>query len=101
MNLLMKLNIDPKPENASHPRSPTTADRALATAATEAIEWLTTISPEAIRISVQDGWVTLEGSLNWRHQRDTVNEVVLKVPGVKGVTNRIRLEPEWALQPAA
>jgi osmotically-inducible protein OsmY len=45
-----------------------------------------------IRVVVRDGWVTLEGSVEWNFQRDRAEAAVRRVRGVKGITNLLRLE---------
>ncbi|HWX18556.1 MAG TPA: BON domain-containing protein [Candidatus Binatia bacterium] len=69
-------------------------DTALATAAGEAIKWLTTIPQDAISVSAHDGWLELDGKVNWRHQRITVEDVTRNLPGVKGVINSIRIQSD-------
>ena len=48
---------------------------------------------EHIGVVVRDGWVTLEGSVEWNYQRERAAQVVRRVRGVKGVTNLIELQP--------
>ena len=48
---------------------------------------------EAIKPIVKNGWVTLEGSVEWNYQRDRAARAVRRVRGVKGVTNSITLTP--------
>ena len=58
----------------------------------DAVECLTTIPIDSIVVSVRDDWVNLAGTLKEEHQRETVESVVRHLPGVRGVTNSIRLE---------
>ena len=48
---------------------------------------------EQIEVVIKDGWVTLEGNLEWQNQRERAEAAVRKVRGVKGVTNAIKLAP--------
>lgn len=50
-------------------------------------------SSENVRITVQRSQVTLEGRLEWPYQRRRAELAVLRVRGVKGCTNWIKLEP--------
>jgi osmotically-inducible protein OsmY len=50
-------------------------------------------SSDHVRVVVRDGWVTLEGSVEWTYQRERAEQVVRRVRGVKGVTNLIELQP--------
>jgi osmotically-inducible protein OsmY len=52
------------------------------------------ISYDKIKVIVKDGWVTLEGSVEWQYQKNTADSAVRKVKGVKGVTNVITVKPK-------
>lgn len=68
------------------------ADAALAAAAAEAIEWLTTVPQETIKITAHNGWLYLEGTVNWCSQRTTVEDVTRHLPGVRGVIDSITID---------
>lgn len=65
------------------------ADTDLAAAAVNAIEVLTTIPPESIKVTARNGWLYLEGEVEWRHQRNIVEDVTRHLPGVRGVIDEI------------
>jgi osmotically-inducible protein OsmY len=48
---------------------------------------------ETIKVVVRDGWVTLEGQTEWQFQKNTAENAVRRVRGVKGVANLIVLKP--------
>lgn len=48
---------------------------------------------EAIKVLVHNGWVTLEGQVEWNYQRDRAEQAVRRIKGVKGVTGSIQLRP--------
>src|SRR3981189_1604226 len=52
------------------------------------------ISYDKIKIIVKDGWVTLEGAVEWQYQKTTAENAVRKVKGVKGVTNLVSVKPK-------
>jgi osmotically-inducible protein OsmY len=52
------------------------------------------LSHEKIKVVVKDGWLTLEGTVEWQYQKTTAENAVRKVKGVKGVTNVISLKPK-------
>src|SRR6202140_336875 len=52
------------------------------------------ISYDRIKVIVKDGWLTLEGSVEWQYQKATAESAVRKVKGVKGVTNVITVKPK-------
>jgi osmotically-inducible protein OsmY len=51
------------------------------------------ISSEHIKITVKGGWVTLEGQVEWQYQRQTAENAVRRIKGVKGISNLIQLKP--------
>jgi osmotically-inducible protein OsmY len=44
-------------------------------------------------VLVKDGWVTLEGWVEWNYQRQRAQDAARRVRGVKGVTDLIQLQP--------
>src|ERR1700726_2118637 len=52
------------------------------------------ISHDKIKVIIKDGWVTLEGAVEWQYQKTTAENAVRRVKGVKGVTNVIALKPK-------
>jgi osmotically-inducible protein OsmY len=51
---------------------------------------------EHIRAVVKNGWVTLEGQVEWNYQRESAESAVRHIRGIKGVTNLIQLKPQVA-----
>ena len=51
------------------------------------------ISSEHIKVIVKDGWVTLEGRVEWQYQRNTAETAVRRIKGVRSVSNLIQLKP--------
>ena len=45
---------------------------------------------------VKSGWLTLEGEVEWNYQRSRAEQAVLRVRGVKGVSNTIQVKPRVA-----
>jgi osmotically-inducible protein OsmY len=60
--------------------------------------WLPS-SWERIKTVVKNGWVTLEGEVEWNYQREYAERAVRWIKGVKGVSNLIRLQPRVAPEP--
>jgi osmotically-inducible protein OsmY len=50
-------------------------------------------SYELIKMVVKNGWITLEGEVEWNYQRQRAESAVRNIKGVLGVTNLIRLKP--------
>jgi osmotically-inducible protein OsmY len=68
-------------------------DPEIARDAAAAIKSQLPISSEHIKVVVKNGWVTLEGTVEWQYQRTTAETAVRRIKGVKGVTNAILLKP--------
>lgn len=49
---------------------------------------------EQIKVIVKNGWVTLEGDVEWNYQRERAEVAVRRVRGVKGISNLIKLKPK-------
>jgi osmotically-inducible protein OsmY len=75
-------NVDAKP------------DPEIAREAVAAIKSQLPYSWENIKVIVKDGWVQLEGEEEWQFQRETAEQAVRRLRGVKGVSNLITLKPQ-------
>jgi len=64
-------------------------DAELSAAGAAALEWLTTIPPGTISITVHNAWFKVEGTVESPHQKATIEELMWRLPGVRGVDNRI------------
>jgi osmotically-inducible protein OsmY len=71
-------------------------DPEIARDAVAAIKSQLPISSEHIKVVVKNGWVTLEGQVEWQYQRSTAETAVRRIKGVKGVSNLIQLKPQAA-----
>lgn len=56
-----------------------------------ALHWDFAIPRNRLSVQVKDGWVTVSGDVDLPYQRTCAETDVRNVPGVVGVTNRIRL----------
>jgi osmotically-inducible protein OsmY len=68
-------------------------DPEIARDAVAAIQNELPYSSEHIRVVVKDGWVTLEGQVEWNYSRERAEQAVRRVRGVKGISNLIQLSP--------
>ncbi|KTE20026.1 ornithine aminotransferase [Sphingopyxis sp. H050] len=50
-------------------------------------------SSEHIQAVARNGWLTLEGEVEWKFQSERAEEAVRRIKGLKGVSNLIRLKP--------
>jgi osmotically-inducible protein OsmY len=69
-------------------------DREIAEDALDALKRELPVSSQGITVVVRDGWITLEGQVQWDFQRRMAEQAVRGVRGVKGVVNLIKIEPK-------
>lgn len=68
-------------------------DEDIAGAAVAALKSNTLVPDDRIQLTVSNGWVTLEGDVEWQFEKDAAENAVRFITGVKGVTNLIRVKP--------
>ncbi len=66
-------------------------DAEIAEAVLEALKMQSCVPDERLKIKVEDGWVTLEGEVDWDFERKSVNSAFENIAGVTGVSNNIQL----------
>jgi osmotically-inducible protein OsmY len=78
------------------PDSSRRTDSDIAAAAVNAIKAITTVPQDTVKITVHDGWLTLEGTVDGWHQKSAAEEAMRNLAGVKDVTNLIAIKPKVA-----
>lgn len=68
-------------------------DTGIARAVVAALSWNSAVPDERVRVTVHQGWVTLEGEVDWNYQRESAEQTVRDLIGVKGITNAITVRP--------
>jgi osmotically-inducible protein OsmY len=76
----------------SHQRS----DTDIAHAAVNALRWDIQVPDDHIKATIEDGWIALEGEVEWQYQKRAAEGAVRNLTGVKGVTNLIAVKPRKA-----
>jgi osmotically-inducible protein OsmY len=71
----------------------TRSDTDIAHAAVRALEWDIQVPNDRIKMTVRDGWITLEGEVEWQYQRTAAERAVRYLTGVKGLTSLISVKP--------
>ncbi|MGA7795375.1 MAG: BON domain-containing protein [Candidatus Acidiferrales bacterium] len=66
-------------------------DADIAQAVLNALKWHVWVPQDSIKISVERGWVTLEGTVNSKFQRTSADDAVRYLTGVNGLTNLIKV----------
>ena len=78
------------------PKSERRTDGEIAAAAAERIRSYGTIPAGTVGVTVRQGWITLEGKVEWGYQMADAQDAVMPVAGVKGVINLITVAPKPA-----
>lgn len=68
-------------------------DTDIAHAVANALRWDTEVPDEKLTAKVENGWVTLNGTVDWYYQKAAAERGVRYLTGVIGVTNRIDVKP--------
>jgi len=71
----------------------TRTDPEIARDVVKELESHISIPANNIKSTVRNGWVTLEGSVDWQYQKLLAESAVKKIRGVIGVTNNIEVKP--------
>jgi osmotically-inducible protein OsmY len=69
------------------------SDVDIAEAAVRALLWSSSVPANKVQVRVEKGWVTLDGTLEWAHQRNAAEVAVRGLTGIRGITNQIALKP--------
>src|SRR5579863_6351880 len=75
------------------PGSAERSDPEIAEAAVRALEWDADVPADTVKVTVAEGWITLQGEVEWQYQKDSAERTVRRLSGVKGITNLIIVKP--------
>jgi osmotically-inducible protein OsmY len=67
-------------------------DTEVAEAVRNALRWNSAVNEEKIQIKVDNGWVYLDGKVDWEYEKRNAQESVEDLVAVRGVTNNIIIE---------
>ena len=67
------------------------SDTDIARAVVDALAWDVQVPEQQIKAAVTNGWITLEGNVDWQYHRDAAARAVRNLAGVRGVTNNIAI----------
>ena len=68
-------------------------DADIARAAANALEWNILVPDEKVKVTVEKGWLTLDGEVDWQYEKEAAQETVQALTGVRGVLNQILVKP--------
>ncbi|MGZ5949324.1 MAG: BON domain-containing protein [Isosphaeraceae bacterium] len=75
------------------PGSSRRTDEDIAAAVVRALEADLSVPADKIKVTVSNGWVKLEGEVEWQYQRTAADHAVRYLTGVMGVSNLITVKP--------
>lgn len=68
-------------------------DEDIAAAAVHALEWDADVPAGNLQVTVREGWITVEGTVEHQFQKAAVDRVIRHLSGTRGVTNEIVVTP--------
>jgi osmotically-inducible protein OsmY len=72
----------------------TRTDADIARAAEGALAAVSHVPKDAIKIQVENGWITLSGAVTWNYQRQNAVSAVRYLTGIRGVSDDIKIEAD-------
>jgi osmotically-inducible protein OsmY len=78
------------------PGSSERTDADIARAAETALDWDISVPSDKVKVTVEKGFLTMEGQLDWQFQKSAAERAVQHLTGVKGVWNHITIKPKVA-----
>lgn len=69
------------------------SDPEIARAVENALTSNVWVPRDKIKITVEHGWLTLEGNVDWQYQKEAVEHAVRQLIGLKGVNNLVIVKP--------
>lgn len=70
-----------------------TADDEIAKRIVSSLKWNSSVPTDVVQAKVENGYVTLTGTVNWHYQKAAADETVKNITGVRGVTNLVEIKP--------
>jgi osmotically-inducible protein OsmY len=68
------------------------SDTEIAMAVEHALGWNASVPKDRVKVTVEKGWLTLSGELDWNFQRRAVERMLRPLKGVVGITDDITLK---------
>jgi osmotically-inducible protein OsmY len=69
------------------------SDADIAEVARSSLRWNTLVPESALRLTVEKGWISVEGEVEWDYQRRSIDKALRNLMGVTGVSNQVKLKP--------
>jgi osmotically-inducible protein OsmY len=76
------------------PASSKRTDADIAWAAANALEWNISVPHDRVKVTVEDGRITLDGEVDWWFQKMAAEDTARHLTGVRWVSNHITVKPK-------
>jgi len=70
------------------------SDTDIARSAQTALHWCSTCPSDSIQLMVENGWITLTGTVEWHFQKQAAVDALRYLIGVTGVSDQIAISPK-------
>jgi osmotically-inducible protein OsmY len=67
-------------------------DAEIAAAAETALRWHALVPHDRIQVTVEKGWASLKGEVDWQYQREAAEKAIRNLTGLIGLSNNITLK---------
>jgi osmotically-inducible protein OsmY len=68
-------------------------DTEIVSAVLDTLKWDVAVPEDQIQVTVRDGWIILEGTVDRQCQREAADRAIRHMAGARGVTNNIEVKP--------
>ncbi len=72
-------------------------DEEIAAAAVHSLEWDANVPHEHLKVTVREGWIRIEGTVQHQFQKLAIDRAVRRLHGVRGVANELVVTPPESL----
>ena len=79
--------------DVERPDIATPDDTSIAQHALSALDWSVSVPKDRVRVTVDDGWLTIDGEVEWYYQKRAAEDAVRDLMGVRGITNNVVVKP--------
>lgn len=76
-------------------------DAEIAAAIVNRFSWDVSVPADSVVPTVENGWVTLNGDVNWHFEKDAAEQDVRRLAGVVGVINKLTVKPRVNVETSA
>jgi osmotically-inducible protein OsmY len=76
-----------------HMAEPSPDDADIVQRALSALDWNVSVPKQRLKVAVTQGWVTLDGDVDWYYQKRAAEDALHDLMGVRGITNNITVTP--------